>query len=118
MFARQKLPAVSAPEVAEKREQGHDFVLLDVREPVELLRVSLGDGVELAPLSRLAAEGVEALPTAVRQNKDAEIVVICHHGNRSAQVAAWLRQQGWANVWNMTGGVDAYAAVDSTIGRY
>jgi len=118
MFSRQKLPSISVQEVAKKRKRGHDFVLLDAREPLELQRVNLGEGVELAPLSRLAAEGVEALPTAVRQNKDAEIVVICHHGNRSAQVTAWLRQQGWTNVWNMTGGVDAYAAVDPTIGRY
>ncbi|MFQ5435920.1 MAG: rhodanese-like domain-containing protein, partial [Anaerolineae bacterium] len=67
----------------------------------------------------LARQGMGALPTAVTQNKDTEIVVMCHHGIRSAQVVAWLRQQGWTNVWNMTGGIDAYAtAVDPTIGRY
>jgi rhodanese-related sulfurtransferase len=38
---------------------------------------------------------------------------------RSAQVVAWLRGQGWHNVWNMRGGIDAYAReVDASVGVY
>ena len=113
------VPGLSVQEVAQKRDNGDSFVLLDVREPNELLYANLGKGVLLAPLSDLAQQGLEALPEAVLADKEAEIVVLCHHGSRSAQVTAWLQQQGWTNVLNMDGGIDAYAiAVDPTVGRY
>lgn len=60
MFLPQNLPSVSARDVAEKRQRGDDFVLLDVREPLELQQVQLGEGVALAPMSRLAREGIGA----------------------------------------------------------
>lgn len=113
------VPEVSVQEVAQKRTEGDDFVLLDVRELVELHYANLGDEVEVAPLSELAERQLEALPDSIANDKDAEIIVMCHHGNRSAQVTAWLRQQGWTNVYNMAGGIDAYATiVDPSIGRY
>jgi rhodanese-related sulfurtransferase len=112
------LPEITPAELARKRADGESFVLLDVREPVELGYANLGDGVEVAPLSRLAREQLAALPTAV-QAKETEIVVMCHHGVRSAQVVSWLRQQGWTNVWNLSGGIDAYARdVDPAVGFY
>lgn len=112
------VPGLSVQEVAQKRSDSEEFILLDVREPYELTYANLGSEVLLAPLSALAQQGPQALPEEVL-NKDVEIVVLCHHGNRSAQVTAWLRQQGWSNVYNMDGGIDAYAAqVDPTIGRY
>jgi rhodanese-related sulfurtransferase len=113
------VPGLSVQELAQKRENGDDFLLLDVREPNELLYANLGDGVLIAPLSKLAQQGPEALPEAVLADKEAEIIVMCHLGNRSAQVTAWLRQQGWTNVLNLDGGIDAYAlAVDTAVGRY
>lgn len=113
------VPGLSAQELAEKLKNGDDFILLDVREPFELTYANLGEGVLLSPLSDLAQQGPDALPDAVTADKDAEIVVMCHHGNRSAQVTAWLMQQGWANVLNLDGGIDAYAAVvDPSVGRY
>ncbi|MCA9918720.1 MAG: hypothetical protein KC445_12250 [Anaerolineales bacterium] len=113
------VPGLSAQELAEKLKNGDNFILLDVREPFELTYANLGDGVLLAPLSDLAQQGPEALPDDVTADKAAEIVVMCHHGNRSAQVTAWLLQQGWANVLNLDGGIDAYAAaIDPSVGRY
>lgn len=113
------VPGLSVHEVAHKRDNEEDFILLDVREPVELHYANLGTNVYLAPMSELAQQGPEALPEEVLNNKDAEVIVMCHHGNRSAQVTAWLRQQGWTNVFNMDGGIDAYASlVDPGIGRY
>ena len=113
------VPGLTVQEVAQKRENGDEFILLDVREPNELLFANLGDGIQTCPVSQLAEQGPNALPEAVLANKEAEIVVMCHHGNRSAQVTAWLRQQGWTNVLNMDGGIDAYAtAVDPSVGRY
>lgn len=113
------VPGLSVQEVAQKRENGDEFILLDVREPNELLYANLGEGVLTAPLSQLAQQGPDSLPTEVVADKAAEIVVMCHHGNRSAQVTSWLQQQGWTNVFNMDGGIDAYAiAIDPSIGRY
>jgi rhodanese-related sulfurtransferase len=52
-------------------------------------------------------------------DKEATVVVFCHHGIRSAQVAAWLLDQGWQSVYNLAGGIDAYARqVDPSIGFY
>lgn len=115
----QGIPAVTVEEVAQKRANGEEFVLLDVREPHELDRASLGDEVMNVPLSEIATNQFDAFPPEMLENKDAEIIVMCHHGNRSAQVTAWLRYNGWSNVYNMTGGIDAYARqVDGSVGRY
>jgi rhodanese-related sulfurtransferase len=43
---------------------------------------------------------------------------MCHHGVRSAQMCHWLSQQGFSQLYNLTGGIDAYALIDSNIPRY
>jgi rhodanese-related sulfurtransferase len=114
-----KIPEISVTEVARKRAAGEDFILLDVREPSELERANLGEGVEVAPTSQLSWQGARALPEVVRDNPDAEIVVMCRTGGRSAQVTAWLMSQGWTNVYNMVGGIHAWSRlIDPTIPRY
>ena len=112
-------PEISARDVDEKVKAGQQFVWLDVREPHEFSRASIATAtVAMTPISKLAQEGLAALP-AEAQDKNAEIVVSCHHGGRSAQVTAWLLQQGWTNVLNLDGGIDAWAReVDPTVGRY
>lgn len=112
-------PEISVKEVASKLVVDDDFLIMDVREPNEVDKASLPEGsFMLVPLSQLAEKRLDALPAAA-QDQDAEIVVICHHGVRSAQVTAWLRQQGWTNVLSMAGGIDAYAQeVDPSIGTY
>ena len=119
MSNRFDVPEVSVQQVAQKRANGDQFVLLDVREPIELRYATLGEDVVTAvPLSEIAQHRLEALPEKITADKTAEIVVMCHHGNRSAQVTAWLQQQGWTNVYNLDGGIDAYADIDPTIGKY
>ncbi|MCL4263671.1 MAG: hypothetical protein KJ069_10670 [Anaerolineae bacterium] len=113
------VPGISPQELAQKRASGDTFILLDVREPYELTYAHLGDGVTLLPLSDLARRQLEALPPEIADNKEADIVVLCHHGNRSAQVTAWLHHNGWTNAVNADGGIEAYAvAVDPAVGRY
>lgn len=119
MFDLSGIPAVTPRVMAEKQASGDDFILLDVREPVELTYANLGEDATHLPLSKLAEYGVEVLPTAVTADKMTEIIVMCHHGVRSAQVTRWLRGQGWQNVFNLTGGIDAYAGqIDPDVGRY
>ena len=112
------VPELMVEELAQRLERGEMPILLDVREPVEREMAQLNNEVEAAPVSALVRQGEEALPEAAR-DREAEIVVYCHHGIRSAQVVTWLRQQGWSNVWNLAGGIDAYARrVDPSVGFY
>ena len=76
-------------------------VLLDVREPWETQTCRIA-GSLLIPMGEIAARRLEL-------DADAEVVVICHHGGRSMQVAQFLGQQGFARVHNLAGGVDAWA---------
>lgn len=112
-------PEIDVHQLARKMQSKEDFILLDVRETWELNLVSLRDKrLVVAPMSRLAQRGPEALPAEVG-DKNTEIVVVCHHGVRSAEVTAWLMRQGWSNVRSVAGGIDAYAlSVDPSIGRY
>ena len=113
------LPEITVTELEAKLQSDEKFILLDVREPVELEYAKIEDErLELAPVSELSEQGPDALPEAAKA-QDATIYVICHHGNRSMQVTAWLAQQGWTNIYNVKGGIDAYARiVDSSVGVY
>lgn len=112
-------PEITVTELAQKLKSEEKFVLLDVRELPELGYAKIEDRrLEVAPISRLANEGTAALPESVKSH-EAPVYVICHHGNRSMQVTAWLAQQGYKNVFNVRGGIDEYARrVDSSVGLY
>lgn len=77
--------------------------LVDVRDPWEfdLCRIAGSENIPMAELmGRLDALG-----------KEDPIVVICHHGTRSQQVAAYLESLGYSNIMNLEGGVDAWSRV-------
>jgi rhodanese-related sulfurtransferase len=114
-----QLPEIDVQTLARKLKSGEAFVLLDVREDWELEQAKITDArLRTAPLSRLANEGTDALPDEAR-SREAEIYVLCHHGNRSSQVTVWLAAQGWTNVFNVKRGIDEYAArVDEGVGYY
>jgi len=113
------LPEITVNELAEKLKTEEKFILLDVRELPELAQAKIEDSrLEVTPLSRLAAEGPAALSESVRA-QDVPVYIICHHGSRSSQVTAWLAQQGYKNIFNVRGGIDAYARqVDNSVGMY
>lgn len=99
--------------VKAKLDQQADFLLLDCREKSEYDTVHI-PGATLLPMSELQARVGE-----LEAQKDREIVVHCHHGGRSLRVTNWLRQQGFANVKSMAGGIDEWAtAIDTTLPRY
>jgi rhodanese-related sulfurtransferase len=104
-------PEITVQQLAEKLKSPDGFILLDVREAWELALAKIPDDrLIVQPMSELASRGLEALPEAARQ-KDAEILVMCHHGVRSADVTRWLASHGWTNVWSVAGGIDEYARV-------
>jgi len=113
------IPEITTTDLAEKMKSDEKFILLDVRELHELDFAKLTDiRLEVTPMSRLAEEGLDALSESAR-SQDATIYVMCHHGNRSGQVAAWLTQQGWKNVFSVAGGIEDYARrIDSSVGMY
>ncbi len=113
------IPEIFVEDLSEKLSNGTAFVLLDVREPDELQYAKLPDEwVTLLPLSKLARELLDGLPASI-QAKETEIVVMCHTGRRSAQVTGWLRKNGWTNVYNLAGGIDAYAReINPSVGFY
>jgi rhodanese-related sulfurtransferase len=113
------IPELSAQETSELMARGEDIVLLDVREAHEFQWAHLTDPrVRYVPLSHLAQRGLAALPEGLREHPG-PLIVLCHLGFRSAQVTGWLRQLGWENVYNLAGGIDAYARqVDPKVGRY
>ena len=110
---------ITVTELSEKLKSEDKFILLDVRELDELEYAKLNDDrLEVTPMSRLAQEGPDALSESAK-SQSAEIYVMCHHGTRSAQVTAWLAQQGWTNIKNVRGGIDAYARqIDQSVGFY
>ncbi|MEW6285851.1 MAG: rhodanese-like domain-containing protein [Chloroflexota bacterium] len=112
-------PEITVTQLSEKLQSDERFILLDVRELSELNYAKLADArLEVAPMSRLAREGVNALSESAR-SQDAVIYVMCHHGSRSMQVTMWLAGQGWKNVFNVRGGIDEYARrVDGSVGMY
>ena len=86
-------------------------LLLDVREPWEFQTCSIA-GSRLLPMGEVAARKDEL-------DAQAEVVVICHHGGRSMQVAMFLEKSGFAKVHNLAGGVDAWArTVDTAMPVY
>lgn len=94
---------------------GNTPVLLDVREPweVALARIPPGHGRALnIPMMQVPQRLGDI-------DRSQSVVCICHHGARSAQVVAFLMQQGYAAVYNLAGGIDAWSReVDPGVPRY
>jgi rhodanese-related sulfurtransferase len=86
-------------------------VLLDVREPQEFAICRIEGSLHI-PMNTVPARLAEL-------DREREMVVICHHGMRSMQVAMFLQRQGFSKVLNLAGGVAAWAAeVDPAMPRY
>lgn len=99
----QSLPADSTP------------VVLDVREPWEVQTASItADGFTLLtiPMNTVPARLAELDPSQ-------PVACLCHHGARSQRVAVFLEHNGFAQVVNITGGIDAWSAEhDTAVPRY
>ena len=103
---------ITAEEVKVKLDAGDQFTLLDVREPWEF---------EAARMDRAKLMPMGDVPSRAHQELDPEdhIVVVCHHGVRSMNVTAWLRQQGFEKAQSMRGGIDAWSrTVDQKVPAY
>ena len=103
---------ITPESVRQMSQQGEQFMLLDVREPWEFETAKIS-GAKLMPMGEV--------PSRAHQELDPEdhIVVVCHHGVRSMNVTAWLRQQGFEKAQSMRGGIDAWSRrVDGKVPVY
>ena len=102
---------ITPKELKARLDNGDKLVLLDVREPWENSLAKL-NGSLLIPLG--------TLPQSLSQlDKNTEIIAYCHHGMRSGDATGFLLQQGFPNVKNLIGGIDAWSIqVDGTVPRY
>lgn len=100
-----------SPADADARTRGGSLTLIDVRPPEERALAAVPvpfEGLENGGLERLLA-----LP------KDCPLAFLCHHGARSAQAAEYFRAHGFGEVYNVVGGIEAWAlAVDAKIPHY
>ncbi|NEQ66707.1 MAG: rhodanese-related sulfurtransferase [Symploca sp. SIO2D2] len=110
------IPEISVEQLAQRMaESPEELQLIDVREEQEVAIAKI-EGFEILPLSEFA-EWSDQITT--RFDPNTETLVICHHGGRSAQMCQWLLIQGFTNVKNVVGGIDAYSLrVDQSIPQY
>jgi sulfur-carrier protein adenylyltransferase/sulfurtransferase len=106
----QNVPEISVSALKARLAKGEQVFLLDVRESSEYAIVNLQG--KLIPLGDL--------PDRLQElEKLDEIIVYCHHGNRSRYAAQLLLSQGFRDVKNLTGGIEAWATeVDPTLPHY
>jgi monothiol glutaredoxin len=101
--------SLSVTDLASRLEAGN-FVLVDVRNAEDRAKASIGGA---RPLDDETMEQLGQLP------KDTPLAFICHHGNSSLGAAEYFRKQGFSQVFNVQGGMDAWSQeVDSSVPRY
>ena len=106
-----ELEEISPTELKQRLDRGERLVILDVREPGEVVMAPFPGSVHI-PMGEISAQLAALDP-------EAETVVVCHHGIRSAQVAMYLAHTGFRRVLNLAGGTEAWALnVDPTMRRY
>jgi len=103
---------ITPEDVRKLREQGEGLTVLDVREPWEHQTARI-EGAKLIPMGDVPSRAHQEL------DPDEHIVVVCHHGVRSLNVANWLRQQGFEHAQSMRGGIDQWSRrVDAKVPVY
>jgi rhodanese-related sulfurtransferase len=101
-----------SPSAAAALLRDQKTLLIDVREPWEYATAHI-DPSTLIPMGEVSARAHQEL------DPEQHITVLCHHGQRSLNVTAWLRNQGFENVQSLSGGIDAWSSeIDPQVPRY
>src|SRR5215471_2480507 len=102
---------ISVQELKAKMDAGEAFELIDVREPFEF-EIARIDRAKLIPLGEISERANEL-------RREQAFIIHCHSGRRSAQAVRLLKQRGFANVYNLEGGINAWSkSIDPTVPRY
>lgn len=105
---------VSPTEAKSRLTATNAAALIDVREPEEFALAHI-PGSQLLPMQSIPAElqHLEALAD------ERDLLLLCHHGVRSLQVVAWLREHGIDNCFSVSGGIDQWSReIDPLVPRY
>jgi adenylyltransferase/sulfurtransferase len=104
-------PAITVEELKAKKDRGESVTLVDVREPHEWVISDLAGSMKI-PLGTLPRR-LDEIP------KDAEVVVYCRTGGRSANAVQFLRERGYEKALNLAGGINRWAeVVDPAMPKY
>lgn len=104
-------PSIDVATLHRMRQEAPGTIILDIREPWETALCVIAGSVTI-PLGDLP-DRLDDVP------HDRAVAVICHHGVRSLHATAWLRGRGYDQTYNVSGGIEAWAAqIDSTMRRY
>lgn len=102
---------ISALNLQKRLQNKVTLLLLDVREQHEFEYAHI-EGSQHIPLGQIPQRIAEI-------DSSHECVVICHHGIRSQQAATFLVNSGFTNIYNLSGGIDAWSVdCDNTVLRY
>jgi len=102
---------IFAPELRARIDRGDLPLIVDVREVEEVALARFPHAVHI-PMGEIPSRLSEL-------DRGREIIVVCHHGIRSAQVAGYLSGVGFERVYNLAGGIDAWSiSVDPAVPRY
>ncbi len=103
--------SVTPTELKARMEADSKLVLIDVREPHEL-EISAIEGARLIPKGQVAAR-IDEIP------RDVDVVILCKSGERSRNTVAMLQDKGFTNLFNLKGGINAWAKeVDPSLPLY
>jgi len=103
---------ITPEELKSHLDEKHAVRLLDVREPWEFQLARIEGSLPI-PMGEIPARANREL------DPDNHIVVVCHHGVRSANVTQWLRQQGFEQAQSLRGGIDRWSRlVDTSVPTY
>jgi rhodanese-related sulfurtransferase len=110
-MAMAEITEIEGWELNQRLQGGERLVVLDVREPEEVAIASFPGAIHV-PMGDIPSRLAELDP-------EAEWVVVCHHGMRSANVAMYLARNGFSKVANLIGGIDEWALkVNPSTPRY
>jgi rhodanese-related sulfurtransferase len=102
---------ISVAELQRRQKAGDKFLLVDVREQWEYDACRI-EGAKLIPMRTIPAN-LQAL------DGEEDVICYCHHGQRSLDVAAWLRSQGVESAQSLAGGIDRWSTeIDPNVPRY
>jgi rhodanese-related sulfurtransferase len=102
---------IQPEQVKRMQDAAEDFTFLDCREPWEYQTAHIANTTHIP---------MQDIPGRIQElDPDDHIVVICHHGMRSMNVTAWLRQQGYEKTQSVAGGIDRWSRqVDASVPIY
>jgi sulfur-carrier protein adenylyltransferase/sulfurtransferase len=109
----QGVPQLTVTELKQRLDEGAALQIVDVREPFEWDIANLSAyGARLIPLDQVLERRSEI-------DRDAEIVIYCRSGSRSAGAVRQLQAHGYSRIWNLQGGMNAWAEqIDPDMATY